>query len=466
MVTLFHKRAFVFCLGFAFTYWFSIIEANAASEPVIRVLLLEQKHIRFRADGQKPLLVKGAGFRNKKVRSLEIYESNKNLRFKINGEFIKGPSLSDRTQLIVSSKDQRGIWLGLRRYRGDLRVGMSKRGGLQVVNHLGLEAYLTSVVGSEMPKSWPIEALKAQAVAARTYALRKYRKIGRYDINSTEASQVYLGIESETPSTYKAVRSTRLLVLTYLGQLINAVFHSASGGLTEASGDVWKKQLPYLISVKDFDQLSPLFQWEKTFDQQELRVAFSEIGGLHRIVLLSVSPTGRVLQARIDGPRGELVLSGKELRARLGLRSTLFRFKLISPDFVRNEIQNSFLSFAGLKLDSKPLTKEMRNSFGFWRDWNSGGESTFDPRLPVAIPPSSPSFLFKSTSINQLPIQPLPPLPSRSKNLVLLVRGFGSGHGVGMSQWGANALAKRGSKFRQILIHYYKDIQIKPYSRF
>ena len=96
-----------------------------------------------------------------------------------------------------------------------------------------------------MPAKWPLEALKAQAIASRTYAL-KQKGNPLYDIDSTQSNQVYNGLESKTYKTSRAVRSTRSLVLTYKNKLISALFHSSSGGMTENSQDVWKNEYPYL----------------------------------------------------------------------------------------------------------------------------------------------------------------------------------------------------------------------------
>ena len=101
-----------------------------------------------------------------------------------------------------------------------------------------------------MPASWPQAALRAQAVAARTYALRQRSASQPFDVSATVASQVYKGVEAETPATREAVVSTRGEVLMYGGSLVNAVFHSSSGGSTENSGDLWIQQLPYLVPDK------------------------------------------------------------------------------------------------------------------------------------------------------------------------------------------------------------------------
>ena len=293
-----------------------------------------------------------------------------------------------------------------RRYRGRLQV-LPGSSSLQAINHVALESYLPSVVGSEMPASWPQEALRAQAVAARTYALRQRKPAASFDVSATVSSQVYKGLEAETPSTREAVAATRGEVLTYDGQLANAVFHSSAGGTTENSGDIWRQQLPYLVSVPDFDTSSPVSQWELRLEPQQLRQAFRETGGVNRIDVLATTGSGRVRQARVVGPSGTLVLTGPELRSRLGLRSTLVRFEVVAPE-----------------LAAVPLPP---------------------PPLPSAAPALEPEPL-------QVP-QP-----------ALLAVGRGFGHGVGMSQWGALAMAQQGRSYQQILSHYYRGTVLRAYA--
>ncbi len=430
----------------------------------MRVLVLETKQLRFRADGDQPLLVHGISSKEKRVSTLKIRQKKGQFVIAINGNANKWSYLSPKSELKIRSKDSRGIWLGKRRYRGELKVLF--RGGLiQVVNHLGIEKYLVSVVGSEMPKSWPMAALKAQAVAARTYALKKLSEKEDYDVRATEASQVYLGIESETQSTKKAVNSTRSLVLTHKGRLINAVFHSSSGGETEASGAVWKQQLPYLVSVPDHDQHSPSYQWKTQFDPVQLKAAFFEIGGLERIQIVKRSTTGRTLIARVEGPEGDLELTGKELRSRLGLKSTLVSFQTAPYSSKRGEkTKNSSFIPAS---NREAFSNKRWSSPEFRRRWSLR-------RLIFDLPPQDiegskqPLLLTGSHSFPKPPpifaLEPPPPLPPLGQKRILIVQGSGSGHGVGMSQWGAYGLAKKGIDFRRILTHYYKGVEIRRFS--
>ena len=301
----------------------------------------------------------------------------------------------------VASRDL--LVLNQRRYRGSLLLRPQGE-GLQAINRLPLEPYLMGVVGSEMPNSWPQAALRAQAVASRTYVLQQLRPQAPFDVKATVASQVYKGVEAESTAVRQAVTSTEGKVLLHGQQLINAVFHSSSGGATENSGDLWNRQLPYLVSVPDFDSASPVSRWEKALEPEDLRQSFKEIGGAVSIEPLQTSPTGRLRRAKVIGPGGELVLTGSELRQRLGLRSTLVHFSFEPADRINPQTQ---------------------------------GQGQPAP-VVASIPEPSPS-------------------------LRLMVRGRGYGHGVGMSQWGAYALALRGKSYEDILRHYYKGAVLRRY---
>ena len=426
---------------------------HAAQEPSMRVLLSQASVVRLRADGDQPFLVRGLGRGDQGMRSMEV--SLRGGRLRISGQLSDGSSrsLAARSAIEVQSNDPRGIWLGSRRYRGRLQF-LVRRGQVQVINHLGIETYLASVVGSEMPHRWPLPALQAQAVAARTYALRQRGKAGDFDVKATVSSQVYRGVESETPSTIEAVESTRSLVLVHAGRLINAVFHSSSGGATEPSGEVWRNQLPYLVSVADHDQHSPVHRWNKRFDDDALRDLFRETGGVKRLQVLKTSSTGRVRTARVQGPRGSLVLTGRELRRRLGLKSTMVQFELIndSPD------ASTASATATAQNDPQASTHAAPPLIGLWRDSASGPDTTSSTsgRLAALLPPPPLPPLNRSV-LNK----PRPDL--RVGEMVLEARGQGFGHGVGMSQWGAHGLALQGADFREILLHYYRGAEIRPY---
>ena len=366
---------------------------SAAREPFIRVLISKNRNLRIRSDKSIPLIIKGQKFSNKKIKGLTVKKENNRTSLFFDKNKQKIYDLKNKVKLVVKSSDGRGIWVGQKRYSGILNL-LVLDSEILVINILGIEKYLSSVVGSEMPAKWPLEALKAQAIASRTYAL-KQKGNPIYDIDSTQKNQVYNGLESRTYKTVRAVRSTRSLVLTYKNKLINALFHSSSGGMTENSQDVWKNEYPYLSSVRDFDRNNPKLQWKKKFSSGELQKLFPEIGGIKKIEILNITNTGRVKNVKIFGKYGSDQISGVDIRKRMNLKSTFMRFKFIEDKKYISDNDNSNI----------PIEK------------------------------------------------------------TLIVFGQGSGHGVGMSQWGARYMASKGQKAERILKHFYKGVRIKPFSK-
>ena len=399
-----------------------------ADGPPVRVLLLEAPLITIGAAGSTGLrLLDQDGRLLLQVdpgRQLRVRRSGTSLSLEPLASAAPGPLLvQDEAppsppiplqELRLEPIDDRGLLvLKQRRYRGALLL-RAQGDGLQAINRLPLETYLAGVVGSEMPASWPQAALRAQAIASRTYALQQLRPEAPYDLKATVASQVYKGVESESAAVREAVASTRSQVLMHGERLINAVFHSSSGGLTENSGDLWSRQVPYLVSVPDDDSVSPVSRWEKTFTPEALKQAFQEIGGAITIQPLETSKTGRIRRAKVVGPQGELVLTGSALRERLGLRSTLVQFRF------------------------EPAGRD--------------GTAEAMPALPL------PAASVNPEEANAAP-NPLSPTPS----LQLVARGRGFGHGVGMSQWGAYALALHGKSHEDILRHYYRGAVLRTW---
>ncbi len=169
---------------------------------------------------------------------------------------VKGKYYDCSTNAVFIHNPERKGFLATKKrwYRGDIVI-YNINGTLTVVNSLPLEEYLMGVVPSEMPPKWNMEAHKAQAIAARSYALANLNKRGSkgYDLKDTPHDQAYGGASSETPQTTRAVLSTRGEVLTYDNKIIPAYYHAASGGKTNSAGDVWMKDLPYIQSVDGYD---------------------------------------------------------------------------------------------------------------------------------------------------------------------------------------------------------------------
>jgi stage II sporulation protein D len=231
------------------------------------------------------------------------------------------------TELWVKPQQGGYVWIDDRWYRGAVRVIPAGQ-KLLAINYVDLEQYLYSVLGAEMSPDFPAEALKAQAVAARTYALYRSQSTSKklFDVDGTQSSQVYRGLSSEANTTQAAVNATVGQVMTYQGKLILAVFHAASGGHTENVEDIWSSRIPYLRGVPDYDLGTPGYEWSKAFSLSELSQSL-KVNNIKAIVADRTTQFGSVVSLKIVGDK-DTTLAGKQLRSLLKLRSLRFT---ISP---------------------------------------------------------------------------------------------------------------------------------------
>jgi stage II sporulation protein D len=226
-------------------------------------------------------------------------------------------------QLWVKPQQGGYIWIDDRWYRGSVRVIATKK-QLLAINHVDLEQYLYSVLGAEMSPTFPTEALKAQAVAARTYALYRSQSTSQkaFDVDSTQASQVYRGLSGESNTTQAAVNATLGQIVTYQGKPILAAFHSASGGHTENVEDIWSDRVPYLRGVPDYDLGSPGYEWTQTFTTAQLSQSL-KIKQIRTIAPDRLTQFGSVLSLKISGDTTK-TFTGRQFRTALKLRSLRF----------------------------------------------------------------------------------------------------------------------------------------------
>jgi stage II sporulation protein D len=241
------------------------------------------------------------------------------------------------SELTIEPDNGGFVFIGDRWYRGQIQL---KANGSRVtaIDRVDLDAYLYAVLGAEMSPSWPEEALKAQAVAARTYALyqRNKRRTPDYDLGDDTRWQVYRGIADEAESTRRAVDATRDRILTYNQQPIEAVFHSSAGGYTESAEFVWSEARPYLQSVPAYDEDAPDSQWQVDVSASTLANLTDGIGSVQALRLDRLTPGGRAWQLAIVGSARSYSLSGVELRSALGLPSAKFDVLREGDRFVLN----------------------------------------------------------------------------------------------------------------------------------
>jgi len=253
------------------------------------------------------------------------------------GELVIGPSLVIRGHRFVSpltvASPTSPLQLGTKPYHGDFTVDSNGR-TLQVVNDVDLESYLDGVVGAEMPYTWPAAALEAQAVAARSFALAQIETVvtaSPFDLYSDTRSQVYGGIDSESPSVLAAVSATRGKIVLYDGKVATTYYSASTGGETVTAVGSNGLPIPYLVSVPDpYDTLSPYHDWGPVLVSAETAGKALGLGG----PLLDLEPAdgapGHVSSATAVGAGASLTLSGATVESDLGLRSSWFEFGLLS----------------------------------------------------------------------------------------------------------------------------------------
>lgn len=223
------------------------------------------------------------------------------------------------------------VYEGRGKFRGAL-LGVASGAGLNAVNRVSIDDYVKGVVPNEVPTSWPAQTLRAQAVAARSYALSTGADGDGFDLYDDTRSQVYGGRASETKPTNRAVRATRREVVKSNGKIATTFFFSTSGGRTEnvEHGFLGAEPRSYLKGVRDpYDDASPYHRWKLKLSRSEMESRLGSLvqGRLRKIKVLKTGTSPRIVKARVVGSRGKRTVSGPTLRTELGLRSTWAKFK-------------------------------------------------------------------------------------------------------------------------------------------
>jgi stage II sporulation protein D len=219
------------------------------------------------------------------------------------------------------------------RYRGTFDLYPGSAGGVTAVNSLPIDDYVQGVVASEVPASWAADVLRAQAVTARTYALTTRKTGDIFDQYPDTRSQMYRGVVSETAATNAAVRRTAGEIVTYDGEPATTFYFSTSGGRTEniENSFIGAPPQPWLKSMADpYDSISPKHRWTARFSNARMGALLGAPGTLRRVQVISRGVSPRVVRARVYGSNGSTVLTGPQIRARLGLDDTWAYFTRVS----------------------------------------------------------------------------------------------------------------------------------------
>lgn len=308
------RSAFVFCVLSVL-----LLLGSAAAQIQVRVLLSEVDSVTLAVpEGHAGIIDGSPRFRTALPLTWPL-EARGNSLF-VDGRAIGG-------HLSIETDSGFVDWQG-GRYRGALTV-VARDSALLIINRLDLEDYLRGVVPAEMQASWPQEALKAQAVAARSYVLNNLSPQHDYDICATTHCQVYRGTELENSLSDQAIAATRGLVLTYDGTFARAYYHSDSGGMLASSSEVWGEDFPYLQARSDVHTDTPHRRWTQQLDPalltQAVREAGREIGTATSVAVISWTSSGRVYGFQVNGTHGTADFTGNEttnLLRGIGLKST------------------------------------------------------------------------------------------------------------------------------------------------
>ena len=316
------------------SHYYRDTQIGSAPAGAVRVLLQPNRPvIYFRhatLAGDHPL-AEGSGYRATREGNNVVLRSSSGRRL---ASFPEVMRVVGGKHVRLMGRAQNGVRDGL--YRDHLEIRAASGSGLNAINAVDLDDYLLGVVPSESPASWPAAALEAQAVAARSYALASNVNGKGFDQYADTRSQVYRGYLGETPSTNAAVAATANEVVTYKGAIATTFFFSTSGGHTENVENVFTggSPKPWLKGVDDpYDTPSPYHRWgPMSYSRSALT---SRLGGLvkgrlksFKVLKRGVSP--RVVKARITGTRGSTVVTGPQIRTRLGLRDTWFFLRRVT----------------------------------------------------------------------------------------------------------------------------------------
>ena len=359
-----------------------------------------------------------------------------------------------------------------RMYRGAFMI--TPRAGL--LNVIDVEAYLCGVLPAEVGANWHNEALRTQAICARTYVLKQSmnRAEKGYDVVDTDADQVYKGAGVETAKTNQAVASTAGEVLTYGKDLAITYFHSDSGGHTADISDVWGTNYPYLKGVPEIvNYKSPVSSWNAKISAQRIqnavkKVTGDDIGEISEVQVSEVDDGGRAVTMTFIGSNGSKSMKASQFRTAVSPRE--IKSTMLTPSGGAFKVDNKATP-SGIVTPQKTQASDTALTFEEERGLaKMASEGVFTSTELIDML-SNPGKLKKyyQTGIGRVGKKSEPAKKPRNKygysvekaGNDFIFYGRGWGHGVGMSQWGAMAMAEQGYTAEKILAHYYPGTSVK-----
>ncbi|WP_300415643.1 SpoIID/LytB domain-containing protein [uncultured Oscillibacter sp.] len=350
-------------------------------------------------------------------------------------------------------------WFKGYRYAGGFEYVPAGAGGLKVVNVVDLEDYVKGVVPYEMPGDWPLAALEAQAVCARTFVQghNKHLRDEGFDVCNGVDCQVYngrgTGRNEPSADSDRAVENTAGLCIYYNGTLVqDAVYHSSDGGATEDGYNVWGTETGYLKGKADpYESRTsvPNNSWSVTYTAAELSWILDQkghsVGTVQDVYVSEYTPLGNVRQVTFVGSAGTKTFTGDDCR--MIFYSSTYQKSVSSMRF---DINGRRGGSGGLYVNGAGLLSSLDGASVI-----SGGGTTGTLRG------NSASVITSSGTVTVSCEASRPSSGGGSQNGNFVITGTGNGHNVGMSQYGAKAMAEQGYGFQEILNFYYTDITIR-----
>jgi stage II sporulation protein D len=321
-----------------FGLWSLVFGQSAQPAKYVRVSVLENvESLNLKASGSYEI-TDSSGSVLHKGKSLKTTVVSYKDGFLIAGKNFK------TNKVLIKTDDPDIFIINGRKFRGSLQFIRDKNARLSVVNHIDLEDYVQGILYHEASHYWPMEALKAQAIVSRTYAVYQIRenKSRDYDLTSDIYSQVYGGKTSERYRTNKAVKDTRGIVLTYKDKIFPTFFHATCGGHTQDASKLWNINMPPLKGlICDFCKESPHFSWHYVLSLNEIKEKLIKAGykidDLRTIEILGKDSSNRNTDLKLVSPKGDIKISAKDFRNLIGpniIRSTNFKVNIISKDAI------------------------------------------------------------------------------------------------------------------------------------
>ena len=342
-------------------------------------------------------------------------------------------------------------WCKGYKYPGGFEYRCNGNGTLTVINVVDLEDYVKGVVPYEMDKDWPLAALEAQAVCARTYAAKTRHPSLGFDVCAGTDCQVYYGRNRATDLTDEAVDNTAGEMIYYDGKPADTLVYCASnGGATEDAANVWNSDIPYLVGKKDPYEAKtaiPNYSWSVTYTAEELTWILEQkgynIGTVENVYVSEFTPMGNVGKVTFEGSRGSVTVKGETCRT--VFYSSTYNKSVKSQRFT---INGAGAASGGIYINDSGTSIASLNGASVLS--GSGKTTKLDGSASVLSSAGTSELTGSGGTAS-----------AASQSGTFTITGTGSGHNLGMSQYGAKAMAELGYTYDEILEFYYTDITIK-----